>query len=348
MHVDHDVPLRSLTTLRLGGLASRFVRVTNESDLLDALRSDTRIFILGGGSNVVFADDGFHGTIVQLATTDVRVTREADRVLVTASAGVDWDAFVARAISEGWSGIECLAGIPGNVGAVPIQNVGAYGQDVRETITRVRVFDRNENREKSFDRGSCLFSYRSSVFKSNDRYVVLDVTFALESVATSKPIAYAELARALDVREGERASLQDVRRAVLQLRRAKGMVLDAGDPDSVSAGSFFTNPIVSPDEFAAIEARAQNLGVLRDGERVPRFANDANVKTSAAWLIERAGFAKGFGEGRVGLSTKHTLAIVNRGGATTREVLAFAKVIQDGVRDRFGVSLQPEPVIVTA
>jgi UDP-N-acetylmuramate dehydrogenase len=300
------------------------------------------LLVLGGGSNVVIADAGFAGTVVQLGFDVVTIAQDSDagRVLVRVGAGASWDAFVERAASEGWSGVECLAGIPGSVGATPMQNVGAYGQDVSETIVEVRTFDRATGELAWVSKDECAFSYRSSRFRGTNRFVIVEVVFALTVDRQSAPIRYAELARALGVAEGERAPVDVVRRTVIGLRRGKGMVLDAADPDTVSAGSFFTNPIVDRLTLSAVESIAAP-------ERVPSFPMaDGRVKLAAAWLIERSGFVKGTMRGRAGISTKHALALVNRGSATTEELVAFARVIRDAVRGRFGVVLEPEPVFV--
>jgi UDP-N-acetylmuramate dehydrogenase len=283
------------------------------------------------GSNVVVSDDGVPGTLVRIATRGVE--REGTRL--TVAAGEDWDALVARCVAEGLQGFECLSGIPGSVGATPIQNVGAYGQEVSETVECVRVFDRRTGTVEDMPAAACGFVYRGSVFKYRDRRVVLSVTFRMREAGESGPIRYAELARALDVPIGGTAPLHEVRAAVLALRRRKGMVIDPSDPDSVSAGSFFTNPVLDPQAYAAL------------GDGAPGWPEtDGSVKTSAAWLIERAGFHRGYGDGRVGISTKHTLALVNRGGATTAELMALAHEIAAGVHDRFGIALHPEPVLV--
>ena len=253
------------------------------------------------------------------------------------AAGEDWDPLVARCVAEGLQGFECLSGIPGSAGATPIQNVGAYGQDVAETVAWVRVYDRAAGAVRTMDAAECGFEYRRSVFKHRDRWVVLAVAYRLPESAESGPLRYAELARALGVPVGGRAPLADVREAVLALRRRKGMVIDPADPDSVSAGSFFTNPILAPEAFAALPPDA------------PAYPEpDGRIKTSAAWLIEHAGFGRGHGAGNVGISSKHTLALVNRGGATTAELLSLARRIAAGVAERFGVALQPEPVLVGA
>lgn len=339
------------TTLHLGGPAAQWVRAESEADLIAAVAeadaAGTPVLILGGGSNLVVADDGFAGRVVQVATRGV--TADADcpddlaclgAVTVSVAAGEPWDAFVARAVESGWVGVEALSGIPGSVGATPIQNVGAYGQSVSETIAQVRVYDRVLKGVRTFAAADCGFGYRWSRFKADpSRHVVLGVTFLFKQGTLGAPVAYAELARALGVQAGERAPLADVREAVLGLRRGKGMVLDAADHDTWSAGSFFTNPVV---EAAVADALPD------DAPRWPQ--PDGLVKTSAAWLIEHAGFAKGHTSARVGprvgLSTKHTLALTNRGGAATADLLALAAEIRDGVETAFGVRLVNEPVLV--
>jgi len=333
-------PLRAHTTLRLGGEARRFVEVTTEQELVEAVGADDDrgepVLLLGGGSNLVVSDDGFPGTVVKIATQ--RVWQDDDPscggVMLRASAGTSWDGLVGDAVERGLVGIEALSGIPGLVGATPIQNVGAYGQDVSQTIARVRVWDRVLKGFRTFANADCRFGYRTSRFKADPgRHIVVDVTFQLRTGTLSEPIAYAELARTLGVEVGERAPLADVRAAVLALRRGKGMVLDRDDHDTWSAGSFFTNPVIEPD-------------------RVPHGAPaypqpDGTVKTSAAWLIEHAGYGRGYpGSGPATLSTKHTLALTNRGDATTADLLALARDVRDGVEKRFGIRLHNEPVLV--
>jgi UDP-N-acetylmuramate dehydrogenase len=293
--------------------------------------------VLAGGSNVVVADGGFPGTVVRVLTRGV----ELDGARLEVQAGEPWDELVGMTVEQGLQGFECLSGIPGSTGATPIQNVGAYGQEVAETVESVRVLDRASGQIAELPAGACGFRYRSSIFKYRDRHVVLAVTFRMRESPLSGPLRYAELARALDVPVGGSAPLADVREAVLGLRRRKGMVIDPDDPDSVSAGSFFTNPILEPEDFARLQARTGHLG------GPPAFPEpDGRIKTSAAWLIERAGFPRGYGDGRVGISAKHTLALVNRGGASTAELMALAREIAGGVRERFGVRLAPEPVLV--
>lgn len=359
------VALAPHTTLRIGGPARRFVVADTDADLAAQARAaDERaepLLVLGGGSNLVVGDDGFPGTVVRAATRGI--SRADGGARVTVAAGEDWDGVVAWSAAEGLAGLECLSGIPGSAGATPVQNVGAYGQEVAQTVLAVRVYDRLRREITELSAAECGFGYRDSVFKRSaragetisptGRYVVLSVTFELERSPLSRPVRYAELARVLGIAEGGRAPLADVRAAVLALRRAKGMVLDPADPDTRSAGSFFTNPVLSQAGLAALErAVAVALG---EGVRVPRFpAEDGRVKIPAAWLIERAGFAKGYpGNGSAGrggpgprISAKHTLALVNPGGATSASVLGLAREIRDGVRKSFGVELVPEPTLV--
>ncbi len=296
------------------------------------------MLVVGGGSNLVVADEGFDGRVVRVLTRGVRPDHDGDDptcggVVVRVAAGEDWDDLVAHAVERGWVGLEALSGIPGSVGATPVQNVGAYGQEVSQTISLVRTWDRVEARVRSFANAECGFSYRDSRFKSEPgRYVVLSVDFQLALGGLGAPVRYGELARSLGVEPGQRAPLGAVREAVLALRRGKGMVLDAEDHDSWSAGSFFTNPVVAAD---------------RVPEGAPAWpAGDGLAKTSAAWLIQHAGFERGHGDGPARVSTKHTLALTNRGGATTADLLRLAREVRDGVEAAFGIRLVNEPVLV--
>lgn len=340
------VPLAEHTTLRLGGPARRLITATSADEIAQSVRDRTGdgepTLVLGGGSNVVVADRGFPGTVVLVRSRGLRVVDlDEETVTVQVAAGEPWDEVVTRAVAEGWSGIECLAGIPGRTGATPIQNVGAYGQEVAETVTQVEVYDRGADRTTWLAAGECGFGYRASVFKRSDRWVVLTVEFRLRRSARSAPVRYAELARALEVPLGSTAPLPVVREAVLGLRAGKGMVLDETDPDTYSAGSFFTNPVLTADAAAEVRRRCAELG-----EPPGWPVGDGLVKLSAAWLIERAGFPKGYARGPVAISSKHTLALTNRAGGSTRALLALAAEIRDGVRHRFGVVLVPEPVLV--
>lgn len=342
-------PLAALTTLRLGGPARRLVEATVDAQIIEtaAVADDAAepLLVLAGGSNLVIADAGFDGAVLHVRTRGVAATTDGERGRLQVAAGEPWDELVLRAVTDGLAGVECLSGIPGSTGATPIQNVGAYGQQVSDTIVAVRAYDRLAGRVRELPGRDCGFAYRSSMFRHADRFVVLNVTFELERSRLARPIRYPELARALDIEVGARAPLAAVREAVLALRRRKGMVIDPNDPASVSAGSFFVNPILSAVGFAALERRV--YGRLGEDARPPAWPeSNGAVKTSAAWLIEQAGFHPGFGEGRVGISTKHPLALVNRGGATTSELIALARRIRDQVRASFGVTLQPEPTLV--
>lgn len=335
------------TTLRLGGPAARWVRAESDAVVIEAVRradaADDPVLVLGGGSNLVVADAGFAGTVVELATSGILSDVDPDDgpscggVLVTVAAGEGWDAFVAHAVAHGWVGVEALAGIPGSVGATPIQNVGAYGQEVAQSIATVRTWDRTVGAIKTFANADCGFGYRHSRFKADPgRYVVLGVTFQLRVGSLSEPVTYAELARTLGVEQGQRADLAAVRETVLDLRRDKGMVLDADDHDTWSAGSFFTNPVLTPEAAAALPDAA------------PRWEQADGIKTSAAWLIQAAGFDRGYGNDRVSLSTKHPLALTNRGPGTTEDLLALAREVRDGVESATGVRLVNEPVLLGA
>jgi UDP-N-acetylmuramate dehydrogenase len=349
--VRDQVLLAGLTTLGVGGPARRFVRAGTEAELIAAVRdADQRaepLLILGGGSNLVIADTGFPGTVVQVATRGRQQQPAgpgAGPVRLTVAAGEDWDGVVASCVGAGLSGLECLSGIPGLTGATPIQNVGAYGQEVAEVVSTVRVYDRVTGEVTELAGAGCGFGYRTSMFKrdSGGRRVVLAVTFRLRPSELSGPIRYAELARSLGVPEGGRASLAAVREAVLTLRRGKGMVLDPADPDSRSAGSFFTNPVLDDAQFAALQK------LVGADVPIPQFpAGPGLVKVPAAWLIGQAGFGKGYpGPGGARISTKHTLALVNPGGATAADITGLARTIHDQVRDELGVDLACEPILV--
>jgi len=339
--IERDVPLAPLTTFGIGGRARSFVRVTTVADLEHALQSDPRILILGGGSNLVVGDAGWDGLVIQIALPGVDIAHEGAHALVTVGAGVVWDDFVAQMVAAELAGVECLSGIPGFVGATPMQNVGAYGQEVADTITRVRAIDRTTGDVVDIAPDGCRFAYRTSMFKGNARYVIVEVAFRLAKSPHSVPLRYPELTRALGVADAGHAPLADVRRRVIELRRGKGMVVDPNDPESRSAGSFFTNPIVDAATFATFAARLPP-DITPPSWPVP----NGTTKLSAAWLIERAGFTKGYTVGHVGISKKHALALVNRGDATATELLALAREIQTGVRDKLGIELVPEPVIV--
>jgi UDP-N-acetylmuramate dehydrogenase len=344
---ERDVPLGQFTTIGIGGPARFFVRAGSVDALREALdwaaSREVEVFILGGGSNLLIADEGFDGLVIQVALAGVTVESEDRFVMVSAAAGEPWDPFVARAVSNAWAGIESLSGIPGSVGATPIQNVGAYGQDVSETIAKVQALDRRSGAVRWFTNAECHFGYRRSLFKNEipNRYVILSVVFRLE-VGGAASVRYPELQQYLDDHGGTAGDLVSVREAVLAIRRRKGMVLDAADPDTRSDGSFFMNPILSGVAFD--EFRRHVESVAGAPTKIPAFPSEnGSVKVSAAWLIEHAGFEKGFVHGNAGLSSKHTLAVINRGGATAREVLALVAAIQGAVRERFGVDIHPEP-----
>ena len=395
-NVREPVRLSRFTTLGLGGPARHFVVAGTDEEIIAAVRAadrrDEPLLVLGGGSNLVISDDGFPGTVIQVATKGIHRTTDPGAgpdaagpgqaepgapVTLTVAAGEDWDTVVASCVAADLAGLECLSGIPGLAGATPIQNVGAYGQEVADTITRVRAYDRATAEVVDLAAADCGFGYRTSAFKRSiaapavtGRFVVLGVTFQLISDRLSQPLRYAELAGALGLDavrqdegrqdegaqgEGARAPLGDVRSAVLRLRRGKGMVLDPGDPDSRSAGSFFTNPVLDAGQFAALRRVVdQRCG---PGVPIPQFpAEPGQVKVPAAWLIGQAGFHKGYqgarraGDGRPGpaahISTKHTLALVNPGDARTADVIGLAREIRDQVRDLFGIELASEPVLV--
>ncbi len=339
MREDHGVALSGLTTLRIGGLARRVIVAETGEEVVSVVReadaAGEPLLVMGGGSNLVVGDEGFDGTVLRIATTGAAAAPAAGHALVL-EAGVDWDHAVELAVAEGYAGIEALSGIPGLVGATPVQNIGAYGQDVSQTIAWVRALDRTTGDVVQLDNAACGFAYRDSVFKAGERYVVLSVAFALEPSRLGTPVRYAELARRLGVAVGERAPAAAVRAAVLELRRAKGMVLDPADHDTWSAGSFFTNPVLPATE-------ADRL-LPAEAPRWPEA--DGRVKTSAAWLIEHSGFGKGYGHGAARVSDKHSLALTNRGGASTEDVLALARELRAGVRARFAITLVPEPVLV--
>lgn len=343
----HDAPLAPLTTFRLGGPATRLVTATTDAEVIAAVReaddTGTPLLLIGGGSNLVIGDKGFDGTALHIATRGFTL----DGTTLELAAGEVWTDAVARTVEAGLAGVECLAGIPGSAGATPIQNVGAYGQEVSSTITEVIAYNRRSQETVALTNADCAFAYRHSRFKADpERYVVLRVRFRLEDAdGLSGPIKYAETARTLGVEPGDRVPLAAARETVLKLRAGKGMVLDPEDHDTWSAGSFFTNPILTDEEFAAFRTRVRDR--LGDGVEPPAYpAGAGRTKTSAAWLIDKAGFTKGYGTGPARISTKHTLALTNRGEATTEDLLALAREVVDGVRDAFGITLVNEPVTV--
>ena len=350
--MQENVPLAPMTTIGIGGAARWFYDATSVEALVEALawarETNVPVFILGGGSNLLIADEGFDGLVIRNSIRGVDTGHDGDAVRLRVGGGESWDSLVERAVERRWTGIETLSGIPGSVGATPIQNVGAYGQEVAETIVGVEAIHLATGQPRAFTPAECRFAYRDSIFKgaAKGEFAIVGVSFRLEP---GKPpeIRYPELQRYLDETVEGSPSLQQVRDAVLAIRRRKGMVLDPADPDSRSDGSFFTNPIVSTDEYQAFLRRARDAEPELEADRIPVFpAGDGRVKLSAAWLIEHAGFRKGYGDGRVGLSSKHTLAIVNRGGGTAADVLRLVAEIQRAVAHRFGVAVRPEPVFV--
>ncbi|MGL4173130.1 MAG: UDP-N-acetylmuramate dehydrogenase [Actinomycetota bacterium] len=368
--------LADLTTTRVGGRAERFLDLATTDEVVDALQQIDHVghplLVIGGGSNMLVSDEPVSGTVLRIATRGIKVesTDDCAGVMVRVAAGEPWDDFVQHAVASGWVGVEALSGIPGSTGATPIQNVGAYGQEVAQTIARVRVWDRASQRVVTVAHADCRFAYRHSAFKNvpfrgwTGRYIVLDVTFQLRQGDLSAPLGYADLARGLGVALGDRVPLAAARSAVLDQRGKRGMVLDPNDHDTWSTGSFFTNPILSPSAFTKLKQRVSDR--LGENAEPPAYLMSHNphtskagdglttqplgseaMKTSAAWLIERAGFHRGYGlPGPAALSTKHTLALTNRGQATAADVIALAREVRDGVADAFGVRLVPEPVLV--
>ena len=331
--------LRNYTSLRVGGPAKKFVDAHNEKEIVAAIEAagDSPILIIGGGTNILVADGGFDGTVIRITNKSLEAEIDAcSGATLSIGAGENWDDFVKSSVTRGFAGLETLSGIPGTVGASPIQNIGAYGHEVSEFITRVRTYDRQKKEIKTFTNEQCEFSYRNSYFKAHPgRYVVIEVQFQLRVGVESSPITYAELANKLEIGIGEKASVVATRKAVLELRAAKGMLLNPSDRDSWSAGSFFTNPIVSADVAAKLPADA------------PRWPlPDGRVKTSAAWLIEHSGITKGQSIGGARISTKHVLALTNSGGAKASEIAALAKLAQEKVLTTFSISLEPEVNLV--
>ncbi len=343
--VAEEVPLAPLTTLRVGPVARRLVTCGTTDAVVAVIRALTReseaggpVLVLAGGSNVVLADDIPDLTVVRLANAGISV----DGNVVRAEAGAVWDDVVVAALEHGLGGLECLSGIPGSTGATPVQNVGAYGAEVSDTIRRVRLLDRATGEDRWVDGDELEFGYRTSILRHSDAVIAVEVEFVLDAGGRSAPLRYGELTAALGVEPGARAEPAAVREAVLALRRRKGMVLDAADHDTWSVGSFFTNPIVTPADFDRIQRRSTAL--------VPSYPAPDGVKLAAAWLVEQAGFGKGYpgDEAPARLSTKHALAVTNRGKATAADVIALARAVRDGVAAEFGIELTPEPILIGA
>lgn len=344
-----NVLLKPYTTLEVGGQSRYFVEAKDEETVFEAVawakKENLPLFILGGGSNLVIADEGFSGLVLHINTQGVETKLQDSKVFVTAKAGETWDDFVALTVKNNWQGIECLSGIPGKVGATPIQNVGAYGQEVKDTITQLQAYDRETEKIICFSNKECLFSYRQSFFKSDakDRYIILSVTYLLSLIA-SPAITYPELEKYILENISLNPTLKDVREGVLTLRRSKAMVVDALEPDSKSVGSFFMNPIVDKEKLLLIKEKLAKEDFIGN---IPEFsAAEGKVKLSAAWLIERAGFKKGYRKGSVAISSRHALALVNKGNGTAREIYLLAEEIQGKVKEKFNVSLEKEPIYV--
>jgi UDP-N-acetylmuramate dehydrogenase len=354
MLLQENVAIAPLTTFQIGGPARYFIAATTLGETEEAATfarsKDAPLFILGGGSNLVVADSGWPGLVLKVAITGIdrrAATDDEGRTLFDVGAGEPWDRFVSHAVMAQCAGVECLSGIPGSVGGTPVQNVGAYGQDVSETIDSVEVFDRKEGQVRELCKEACGFSYRSSIFNTTERerFIILRVTYALTPGGDPR-LDYNDLKRHFEGRE-TRPNLAETREAVRHIRGLKGMLIVPGDPDCQSAGSFFKNPVLSEEAHAALKKRAEAKGLnLPSYPALSSRDTKKSKKVSAAWLVEKSGFARGYGLGHVGISSKHALAIVNRGGATAAEVLALKEQIQQRVEEIWGVVLEPEPVMV--
>ena len=351
MLLQENIPLAPLTTIRIGGPARYFVEARNVGEVQEAVSlarsNNLPLFVLGGGSNLLVADAGWPGLALKVAIEGINQVQrtghdDEGKILFDAGAGESWDKFVSQAVMARCAGVECLSGIPGSVGGTPVQNVGAYGEEVSDTIASVQVLDLKDNQVRELCPEACGFSYRASIFNTTERgrFVVLRVTYALTPGGNPR-ITYADLQRHFEGRETV-PNLAETREAVRHIRARKGMLIVPGDPDCQSAGSFFKNPVLSKDQHKDLQQRAAARGLT-----VPTYpALETRKKVSAAWLVERSGFAKGFGSGRVGISTRHALAIVNRGGATAADVLTLKEQIQHRVEEIWGIRLEPEPVMV--
>jgi UDP-N-acetylmuramate dehydrogenase len=346
MQIRENVPLAPLTTLKVGGPARFFVEAGTMAEVSDAVQwahgRSLPLFVLGGGSNLVVSDSGWPGLVLKVAIGGIEERSEDGKVLFEVGAGEDWDRFVARAVARNCAGVECLSGIPGSVGGTPVQNVGAYGQEVSETIASVLVLDLRDRQVRELCNEACGFSYRTSIFNTTERgrFVILRATYALTPNGTPQ-IQYADLKKYF-AGWSERPALAQIRDAVRTIRAAKGMLISAGDEDCRSAGSFFKNPVLSDEQFRELTTRAEAKNL-----KIPSYpALEAKKKVSAAWLVEHSGFTRGYGSGPVGISRKHALAIVNRGEATAADVIALKDQIQGRVHDIWGIHLEPEPVFV--
>jgi len=346
MLIQEHVPLAPLTTIKVGGPARYFVDAKTISEICEAVSfaqtGNLALFVLGGGSNLLVSDDGWPGLVLKVGLAGIDERIENGKALFEVGAGEEWDKLVARTVALNCAGIECLSGIPGSVGGTPVQNVGAYGQEVAETIQAILAFDLRDNQIRELCNEACGFSYRTSIFNTSEqgRYIVLRVTYALTPGGEPR-VDYTDLKRCFSGQRGV-PTLAETRDAVRKVRASKGMLISPGDDDSRSAGSFFKNPVLSLEQYQALSARAAAKNM-----QIPSYpALEALRKVSAAWLVEHSGFSKGFGDGRVGISRKHALAIVNRGKATAADVIAFQQHIQQRVEDVWGIRLQPEPVFV--
>lgn len=346
MQIEENIALAPLTTLRVGGSARYFVCAGSVEDVEAAVtfaeEKSLPLFVLGGGSNVLISDEGFAGLVLQIGISGIDHTHERETIRLIVGAGEDWNALVAFCVTRHLSGLECLSGIPGTVGATPVQNVGAYGQEVSQTIASVLVFDLSRKEVREMDAADCEFGYRSSIFNTRERgrYIILRVTYEVRAGGAPN-LSYADLQKYFAGRS-EPPTLAEVREAVLKTRASKGMLITAGDPDSCSAGSFFKNPVLTQSQFDELGARAQERKL-----NVPSYPALSRLKKiSAAWLVENSGFAKGYIKGRAGISSKHALALVNRGGATAAEIIALRDEIQQRVEQQWGIKLEPEPVLV--
>ena len=346
MVITENVPLAPLTTFKVGGPARYFVEATSIAEVSQAVefsRSENLpLFVLGGGSNLVIADAGWPGLVLKIGITGINHRHGHDQVVFEAGAGEDWDKFVGYVVTHNSAGLECLSGIPGSVGSTPVQNVGAYGQEVSNTIESVVALDLRDGQVHELSNQDCGFSYRTSIFNSTERgrYIILQVNYSLKHGAEAY-VAYADLKKYF-AGWSEKPTLANVRDAVRKIRAGKGMLITAGDDDCRSAGSFFKNPILSADQYQALTARAAAKNL-----QIPSYpALDAQKKVSAAWLVEHSGFSRGYGNGPVGISRKHALAIVNRGNATAADIVAFKQDIQQRVEEIWGILLEPEPVFV--
>jgi UDP-N-acetylmuramate dehydrogenase len=346
MLIQENVPLAPLTTIKVGGLARYFVETRTPADVADAVNfarsRNLALFILGGGSNLVISDQGWPGLVLRIAIPGIEQRTEKVAATFDVGAGEEWDKFVARAVAAGCAGVECLSGIPGSVGGTPVQNVGAYGQEVAETIESVLAFDTRDHQIRELCNDACSFTYRTSIFNTSERgrFIILRVTYSL--VAGGEPrVAYADLKKYF-AGWSTTPTLSETRDAVRKIRASKGMLISPGDDDCRSAGSFFKNPIVSLDQYQQLSARAAERNLT-----IPSYpALEQQKKISAAWLVEHSGFSKGLSHGQIGISRKHALAIVNRGTATAADVIALKEEIQQRVEDIWGIRLEPEPVFV--